>query len=449
MDALDSLAPEIQTIFTHIEEGIVITDMRGNLRYANQSIQALLNLPENIALLNLKSICSVNLQLRIIKALLDSGMQDAVSMEQTAFVTFEQTFEIGNLTRYLSIRTGLFQLQNGERQRLLLFKDISDLKRLEARVQATGTSGILTRDSRLLEVIRQVSQVAPTEAFVLLQGESGTGKNLIAHLIHKLSHRSDRPFIELNCAAIPETLIESELFGHVKGAFTGATETRQGRFSSAHSGTLFLDEIGELPMHLQAKLLKAVQELRFEPVGSSKTQVVDVRIIAASNRNLRDAVDAHQFRADLYYRLSVIPVHIPPLRERKGDIPFLIDHFYEKLVLRGYPAKIKFSDVAMRLMMEYPWPGNVRELQNAVEHAIICAADGIVQVEALPQDIRENRPASISQPNRGRAGVSQDQLRGQILFALKRCQGNRHEAAKMLGIERTTLWRRMKKLGLD
>ena len=218
---------------------------------------------------------------------------------------------------------------------------------------------------------------------MLLQGESGTGKSLLARMIHQESDRGDKPLVEINCAAIPEALLESELFGHVKGAFTGAASDRQGRLQAAHGGTLFLDEISELPLHLQPKLLKAIEEQSFQMVGADKDVSVDVRIIAASNQNLRELVDNGRFRADLYYRLAVIPVDIPALRDRPGDIPLLIRFICDQLVSRGYPDNLKCDDDAMQLMMDYPWPGNVRELENVLTQAMVFARDGRIAAEAL------------------------------------------------------------------
>ncbi|MHB9119324.1 MAG: sigma-54 interaction domain-containing protein [Burkholderiales bacterium] len=388
MEYLSNLDPVIQAILSQISDGIVIADQGSQLLFANESARRLLDLPDSFKEINLRSVGGVNLTLRITQALIASGHNDAVSKVQTGFVDFEQSFDLGGQSRHLSIRTGLVKSTPNSHTRLLLLRDVTDLKQLQAKIEATESSGIITQNPRMRELLAKVQQVAPTEAFVLIQGESGTGKNLVAKMIHRLSRRASGPFVELNCAAIPEALIESELFGHVKGAFTGAIEARQGRFAAADGGTLFLDEVGELPLHLQAKLLKVAQELSFEPVGSSKTQTVNVRIIAASNRNLRGAVDAHHFRGDLYYRLSVIALHVLPLRERKGDIPLLIKHFSDRLALRGYPDNTRFSDETLRLMLEYPWPGNVRELENAVEHSTICAKDGVVEPDGLPQDIR-------------------------------------------------------------
>ena len=238
----------------------------------------------------------------------------------------------------------------------------------------------------------------------------------------------------------------------MRGAFTGATQDREGRLQAADGGALFLDEISELPLHLQPKLLKALEEQSFQMVGSDKTVKVDVRIIAASNQNLRELVDAGTFRADLYYRLAVIPVEIPALRDRPGDIPLLIRHICDQLVSRGYPANLECDDESMQLMMDYPWPGNVRELTNAVEHGMILARNGRVTASALPYDVRHYRDHARNRcppaGNDGRAANETDPHKREILEALEDSNGNRAEAARKLGIDRSTLWRRMHRLKL-
>jgi len=270
-------------------------------------------------------------------------------------------------------------------------------------------------------------------------------------MIHQFSDRAHMPFIEVNCAAIPESLIESELFGHIKGSFTGAIQDRAGRFQAADGGTLFLDEVSEIPLHLQAKLLKAVQEQSFEMVGSDESVNVNVRIISASNLNLRDQVNKNGFRADLYYRLAVIPLTIPALRERPGDMPVLIKHFCNRMAKRGYEnSKMECNPDAMKLMLNYPWPGNVRELENAVEHGIICAQGDSVGPESLPQHIQDFSLAHKNQQPPQSSALATDHIqRQQIENALKETQGNKSQAAQLLGVDRSTLWRRMQRFGLD
>jgi transcriptional regulator with PAS, ATPase and Fis domain len=265
--------------------------------------------------------------------------------------------------------------------------------------------------------------------------------------------------VEVNCAAIPETLMETEFFGHAKGAFTGATEMHHGKFTSAHESTLFLDEIGEIPVHLQAKLLHAIEERRFQMVGSNESVNINTRFISASNLNLRNAVNKNTFRADLYYRIAVIPLHIPPLRERVGDIPVLSKHFVDDLIARGHPDNIEISKSAWQALLNYPWPGNIRELANAIEHGVICSDKGLVEVDSLPQDIRYYSQENIQRyaqpvPELAReTGDTQEQATDDVhtalLNALTKAHGNKAVAAQILGVDRTTLWRRMQKYGIS
>jgi two-component system, NtrC family, response regulator len=309
----------------------------------------------------------------------------------------------------------------------------------------TGTSGMETANSAMAELLETALKVASSEATVLITGESGTGKEVLARLVHQHSPRKDGPIVAVNCTAIPDNLIESELFGHVKGAFTGAIANRKGRFQAAAQGTLFLDEIGELKMDMQAKLLRAIQEREVEPVGSDRTEKVDVRIIAATNKDLHDEVTKSNFREDLYYRLSVIPLHIPPLRERREDIPGLANHFLKKL---GAPRGVKFSDKAMAVMKKYDWPGNIRELQNTVERSLILRKGSIIEPAdiSLPTAKTSGSPEIPDIPS---DGISLEDIeKGLILKALAKSNGNRSQAARLLKIPRHVLIYRLEKFGI-
>ncbi len=309
----------------------------------------------------------------------------------------------------------------------------------------TGTEGIVTANSAMAELLQTAMQVANSEATVLITGESGTGKEVLARLIHQNSPRQNAPLVAVNCTAIPDNLIESELFGHVKGAFTGAVANRKGRFQTAARGTLFLDEIGELKMDMQAKLLRAIQEKEIEPVGSDTIEETDVRIIAATNKDLQIAIDKGEFREDLYYRLGVIPLHLPPLRDRKEDIPALVDHFLKKL---GAPKEVRFSKEAMETLMEYSWPGNIRELQNIVERCVILRKDKVIKDVLIKTHSSAKTEGDIvlEIPE---DGISLEEVeKGLILKALEKADGNRSQAARLLKIPRHVLIYRLEKFDL-
>lgn len=308
--------------------------------------------------------------------------------------------------------------------------------------------GIIGECPRFREVLTQVAQVSQTDAPVLIEGETGTGKELVARAIHEASRRKDRPLIKVNCAAIPHELFESEFFGHLKGAFTGAISERMGRFQLANSGTLFLDEVSEIPLELQSKLLRVLQEGNFERVGEDKTRKVDVRIIASSNRNLEEEMEQGRFRKDLYYRLGVALIFVPPLRERKEDIPLLADHFREKFIkILNRPCS-PFTSYNIQQLQDYDWPGNIRELQNVIERALIVSTGGNITFDL--ENKRGSSKAAIVRE------VIPDELRKarekeNVLEALKECDWKVYGpggAAELLGVQPATLAYRIKKMGL-
>ncbi|MGD8562024.1 MAG: sigma 54-interacting transcriptional regulator [Desulfarculaceae bacterium] len=308
---------------------------------------------------------------------------------------------------------------------------------------------IIGKSPAMQELQAMFKRVAPAKASVLLLGESGTGKTLVARIIHEMSKQADGPFVKINCATLPENLLESELFGHTRGAFTGAAEDRPGRFEEADGGTVFLDEITEMPIGLQAKLLRFLQDKEFERLGSGKTIKVDVRIIAATNQNLPKLVEKKQFRQDLYYRLNVFPLHLPPLRERPDDLPLLINHFLEKNS-EEYNRPLSLGPGARRALMDYYWPGNVRELENIIERmAIMVESDAICQ-EDLPAFIthpKRSCPQTAPEDNSG--SKLEDSEREQLMAALERNRWVQSRAAQELGITLRKLGYRLKKYGLD
>jgi transcriptional regulator with GAF, ATPase, and Fis domain len=322
--------------------------------------------------------------------------------------------------------------------------------------EARAFGDILGKTASIQQLLRQIELVAPTDASVLILGESGTGKELVAREVHRLSRRADRPLIRVNCASVPRELYESEFFGHVKGAFTGAIRDRAGRFEAADGGTLLLDEVGEVPFALQSKFLRVLQEKQYERVGEEKTRTVDVRIIAASNRDLKKDAEENRFRQDFYYRLNVFPIEVPPLRDRKADIPVLAAHFLKQAARRLRLPPPRFTEAHARLLQSFDWPGNVRELQNATERALILAQKGALQFDLVPAEL--GAPAPLPAP--GGNGAEPPILteiewyqreRDNVHLALIKAGWRIHGesgAAELLGLKPTTLISRIKKMGL-
>jgi formate hydrogenlyase transcriptional activator len=305
-----------------------------------------------------------------------------------------------------------------------------------------NVAGMIGESAAFQEVLRNVRLVAPTDATVLVHGETGTGKELVARALHDFSGRSKQPFIKVNCAAIPATLLESELFGHEKGSFTGAFAQKLGRFELAHKGTLFLDEIGEIPLELQSKLLRAIQEQELERLGGNRTIRVDIRLVAATNRNLKEMVDQGKFRSDLYYRLHVFPLTVPPLRERQRDIPLLIRYFAQKYAKRLNREIEEIPTATIAALTKYDWPGNIRELQHIIERSVILASGRVLRV-AIPQ----STPTDVMQSGSFDEATDREQVLRALVESGGKVGGPRGAAAR-LGMARTTLQARMKKLNI-
>jgi two-component system response regulator AtoC len=326
-----------------------------------------------------------------------------------------------------------------------------------------GRFGLIGTSPSMQEIFRVIERVASQPSTVLITGESGTGKELIARALHAYGSRSERPFIRINCAAIPGNLMESELFGFEKGAFTGADHTKPGRLELADKGTLFLDEIGEIPLEMQVKLLRALQESEFERVGGLKTLRVDVRLVAATNRNLQEAIEEGEFREDLFYRLNVVPLRLPPLRDRLSDIPLLTSYFIEKYNARLSRAVRGVTEAALELLQRYPWPGNIRELENVIERTLLFADGELIDEDDLPPDLKQSEPGAspvpipaLHLPAVESAGGLKDVVREAttrverqyIVRALEETGGNVTQAAKILKISRKSLQNKMKEFGL-
>ena len=364
-----------------------------------------------------------------------ASLQTAIqSVNQGAFHYIQKPFSNDELLTILR-RACEFRSLRVENKQLK-----QDIRRRGERSQVSRPIG---KSRRFLEVLKLAEVVAPTGSTVLIQGESGTGKEVVARYIHNLSQRAEGPFLSINCGALPETLLESELFGHTKGSFTGAVRDKQGLFAAARSGTFFMDEVGEMPPSLQIKLLRVLQEREVIPVGATEPIPVDVRIIAATNRDLEEEVRRGNFRPDLFYRLNVIALELPALRDRKDDLLLLMDSFLQDLAQdRGGESKALSSE-AMDAVMVYDWPGNVRELQNALEHAVVLTRSAIIEPTALPERItrRKKEPlvADRQQPNPALDVVE----RAYIMWVLQAEGGNKTRAAEVLGIDPSTLYRKL------
>jgi two-component system response regulator HydG len=319
-------------------------------------------------------------------------------------------------------------------------------KQLKQEIRRRERSGLvkpLGKSRSFQEVLRLAEQVAPTESTVLIQGESGTGKEVIARYIHELSARNEGQFLSINCGALPESLLESELFGHVKGSFTGAVRDKQGLFAAARGGTFFLDEIGEMSPATQVKLLRVLQEREAIPVGGTEPIPVDVRLVAATNRDLEDDMKRGRFRSDLYYRLNVIAIHLPPLRDRKDDIPIFADAFLKRIAKEHGDAPKQLADEAMEAILAYPWPGNVRELENALERAVVLTKGDTIAVAAIPEKITA-RKAEPLVADRHHENPTLDVVeQAYILWVLHSEGGNKTRAAEVLGIDPSTLYRKL------
>lgn len=355
-----------------------------------------------------------------------------------------------------------------------ILTDLSELDRLDQKVERlsrqleedSGFQGILGKSNSMQRLFDIIEKAAKSEAPVIIYGESGTGKELVARAIHQLGRRNNEPFIQFNCAALNESLLESELFGHIKGAFTGATRHRQGRFESANRGDIFLDEIGDVPLSVQVKLLRVLETKQFEHVGDDHPISVDVRIITATNKNLEELVARKKFRDDLFFRINVFPILLPPLRERSEDIPLLVNIFSRRLRLKTGKKITGLTAAAMERFMQYHWPGNVRELKSALEYAFVVAEKGLIELSQLPANIitpkrfdngAAHTPAApitysyqdVDHISLIESNPEEPNDKTAIINALLKCKGNQTQTARLLGINRVTVWNRMKKYGID
>ncbi len=389
--------------------------------------------------------------LELLAAILRQNMQSPVIV-MTAFGTIEVAVEamkagaVDFLMKPFSLDHLMAVVEKALEVRALRDENRQLREELGKRYQFDN---IIGRSPVMQEVFATIERVAPTRATVLLAGESGVGKDLIARAIHFHSPRRDRPFVKINCTALPENLMESELFGYEKGAFTGANTTKPGKFEQADTGTVFLDEIGDVPAVIQVKLLRILQEREFERLGSNKTRHIDVRVIAATNQDLRAALEQGTFREDLYYRLNVVPINIAPLRDRMQDIPFLAEHFLQKYAAEAGNRLQSITPAAMSRLADYHWPGNVRELENVIERSVVMCTGDRLDVADIKLD-NAPRPRSSANDFSLPPGMTLDQYEQEIIReALKRADGNKSQAARALGLTRNALRYRLTQMGLE
>ncbi len=347
-------------------------------------------------------------------------------------------------SEYMPLRNELGNIVGG----LAMFQDLTVAQHMDKVISdRIAFHQMIGKSTAMRKVFAMVNVVAGTESTVLIQGSTGTGKDLLAKVIHTISKRAHKPFVKVNCASLPHNLLESELFGYARGAFTGADKDKPGRFQEADGGTILLDEIGDLPLSLQAKLLRVIEDKEFYPLGGRRTMKVDVRIISATNRDLENLAAEKEFREDLFYRLNVLRIDLPELKERTDDIPILIRHILKRLSARGEEKPREISEKAMEMLLNYDYPGNIRELENILEHAaVLCQAD-LIDKDHLPPYVRK-RLASRRRKQRIQKTESRNAEKESIIQTLEQCGGNRTLAAKTLGVNRTTLWRKMKKLNI-
>jgi two-component system response regulator HydG len=370
------------------------------------------------------------------QATLQSAMQ---AVNEGAFYYIQKPFRNDELVAILK--------RAAEHRKLRV--ENKSLKQAIRRAERSGITRPIGVSKSWLEVLRLVETVAPTDSTVLIQGESGTGKEVIARYVHELSTRTEGPFLSINCGALPEGLLESELFGHTKGSFTGAIKDKPGLFSAASKGTFFLDEIGETTPSTQVKLLRALQHREVIPVGATESVPVDTRVVAATNRDLDEEIRAGNFRSDLYYRLNVISLHLPPLRQRRDDIPVLAEHFLQRIATARNEAPKHLTYEASEALLEYAWPGNVRELENALERSVILTAEEQIPISALPERVTQRRAeplvSSRTPPNPTLEAVE----RAYIMWVLQSESGNKSRAAEVLGIDPSTLYRKLSRYGVE
>jgi two-component system response regulator HydG len=443
-----------KTVVSTIQDGIIIVDTTGSIVSVNQALETMTGytseelIGQKCSVLN----CSI---FNLAREQCDGHW--CVLFKTGNFETRRCTI-MKKDGKYVQVLKNASPLQDSKGEVIGAVETITDVSEIFEKNRQIAAfrrqlrsedafQGLIGSSAAMRQVFDLIENAARSDAPVIILGESGTGKELVAKAIHQLGERKKGAYVKVNCAALTESLLESELFGHVKGAYTGAFKSRAGRFEMAQGGDIFLDEIGDLPLSTQVKLLRVLEEKVIERVGDGKPVPVNVRIISATNRNLPGLVEKGSFRKDFYFRINVIPIYLPPLRERAQDIPLLAESFFRKIRLKNGRNIEGISNSTMEVLMNYSWPGNIRELKSAFEYAFVTCQDALIQPHHLPPDILKEKSASPEL--KALAPSKQEIKKGQLIDALARAKGNQSLAAEILGISRVTVWNRMKRLGIS
>ncbi|MBW1681074.1 MAG: sigma 54-interacting transcriptional regulator [Deltaproteobacteria bacterium] len=437
---LDEPSPErFEAVIQSISDGVMTVDSQWRITCFNKSAERISGVPREEAMgcpcyevlkSNIcRGTCAIQYTIETRKPVVNLAI----------YLMNKQGFEVP-----VSISTAVFRDKHGNlKGGVVTFRDLRQVEEFRKEIKKSYSYGdIISKSKKVKKILEILPTIAESDSTVLITGESGTGKEIFARAIHGLSHRNKKPFVPVNCGGFPETLIESELFGHETGAFTGATRARQGRFARAEGGTLFLDEIGDLPLPLQVKLLRVLQDKTYEPLGGTRSLKADVRIITATNRELHNMVADGTFRQDLFYRINVINLEIPPLRERLEDVPLLVEHFITRFSALHNKDIQAISHEALDILMSYDYPGNIRELENIIEHGCVLCPGGLIHIKHLPDSLRPTLNSFVS------ADTFEEIERQFIIFMLKKNKWNRLATAREMGIHKTTLFRKVKKLGI-
>lgn len=435
---------ELKTVFDSLPDGVVaILDEDMNIAAANKAIGEMLQ----VTLQDIIGKKLIEIFKNKIPGLIEVMKETIKSRKGIRNYTIEFVTSSGEVNSFLVSTAIIKEIGATDIGIVLILHDVSEITRLKKiALQMDSYGEIVGKSEQMKNIYALIESIKRYNTSILIVGETGTGKELIARAIHNASDRKNKPFVPVNCSALPDTLIESELFGHMKGAFTGAISNRIGRFKVADGGTLFLDEIGTLPLDTQVKLLRALDDRVIEPVGSSQRIPVNIRIISATNRDLSELVAEKIFREDLLYRLKVMQIDLPPLRERKEDIPLLVDYFISRLNRYYRKNIIGISPSAKELLMNYLWPGNVRELEHAIEHAFILASGALLEIKHFPPEIRHSDKNGTPPPP---PKIDLNSEEEEIKRALLAVGGNRNKAAEILGLHRASLWRKMREYRVD